>query len=93
MGTVKAQRCQPVWVRVRERLTEEWVQCLHPQPLSEARTAPAEPSLQPPPLLAAPSYPSGEGQAGRRRKQGRVLWDWESGEGFWSAVWSCWEGR
>lgn len=62
-----------------ESLTEECVPC--PPPTASLQGSDYSCQTGPPaspPLLAAPSYPSGEGQAGRRRKQGRVLWDWES---------------
>lgn len=85
---VKARRCQPLRVRLRECPTEVCVQCPHPQPLFTAGDFQS-------PLLAAPSYPSREGQAGRWGKLGRGPLGLGvcGGGGFWSAVWSHWEGR
>ena len=97
MGTGKAQRCQPGGVRVRERPTEERVQSPHPappQPLSEARTAPAKPDLQPPlPSRQPPPTPEGRAGPGAGGSGDASSGRWESGEGIWNAERSRWEGR
>ncbi|XP_057585476.1 basic proline-rich protein-like [Hippopotamus amphibius kiboko] len=68
VGIGKAQRCQPIWVRVREHPTEECVQCPHPQPLSEARTAPAKPDLSLPSPPGSPLLPQ-RGGPGRAQEE------------------------
>lgn len=82
------------WVRFRARLTERRGQCPHPRPVSEARRAlprrPPASSLLP----AAPSCPKGEGQAGLKDAgTGSSGMGGVPGEGSWSALCSCWEGR
>lgn len=91
---MKAQRCQPIWVRIRESLTGECVQCFHP---SLARRLglllPCGTSGLPSPP-GSPLHPKREGQARRRRKPGRAPRGLGvCGEGFWRAVWSSCEGR